>query len=138
MNVVYNCHIPEVMGYPEKGYCFSRGEDAFLMWGGYFYDLMQAMWTVYGRELDAERPDAPNLTQVPILAEWNTGNIGSSAPFLLSEPGKMAIAFREAVAALGRAQPHLEESPIHGVALAEFLEQAATAGQWVCLEEWWD
>ena len=30
MNVVYDCHIREVMGYAERGYCFLRGDDALL------------------------------------------------------------------------------------------------------------
>jgi hypothetical protein len=139
MNVVYNCHIPEVMGYPEQGYCFRRGDEAFLMWRGYFDDLMRAMWTVYAYDPDPEGPDGPNISQVPLLREWNEESVvGAYAPFLVSDPGRMALAFQAAVAALGRTGPCLKDSSTHGEALAGFLAQAAVAGLSVSVEEWWD
>ena len=138
MNIVYNCHIPEVMGYPERGYCFRRGDDAFLMWGGYFYDLMQAMWTVYGYVLDPERPYGPNFREVPLLQAWNEGGVGADTPFIVFDPGTLAHAYRSAVAALGQRGPCLEGSSIHGEALVGFLTQAASDGLAVSVEEWWD
>ena len=138
MNVVYDCHIPEVMGYAERGYCFRRGEDALLMWEGYFSDLMHAMWTLYGWEPDLDEPSAPNLGQVPLLREWNEeGWMGTDGPLLITGLGATANAFREAVAELRRAGLNLAESPQHGEALAGFLEQAVATGQAVSVEEWW-
>jgi hypothetical protein len=138
VNVVYNCHIPEIMGYPERGYCFRRDGDAFLMWEGYFSDLMHAMWTVYGWEPNPDDPDHPNLGQVPLLREWNEqGWIGSDLPYSIPELPAAVRAVRTAVAELARVGPNLAESLQHGEALAVFLEQAVAARQSVSVEEWW-
>jgi hypothetical protein len=138
VNVVYDCHIPEVMGYPERGYCFRRGGDALLMWDGYFSDLMDGMWRVYGWEFDPDEPDRPQLGQVPLLRAWNEqGWIGTDGPLPITELPATVRAFRDAVAELRRAGPNLAESPQHGEALAAFLEQAVAAGQAVSVEEWW-
>lgn len=137
MNVVYDCHIPEVMGYAERGYCFRRGNDALLMWEGYFNDLMHAMWKVYGWEYNPDDPRHPHLDQVPLLREWNAGWIGSEGPLTIPELSATAWAFRDAVKKLECTGPNLAESPRHGEVLADFLEQATATGQPVSIEEWW-
>lgn len=138
MNVVYDCHIPEILGYYERGYRFLRGDDALIMWDGYFEDLMSGMWTVYGYEFDSDEPDHPNLEQVPLLRAWNEqGWIGTDGPLPIAELPATARAFRDAVAELRRRGPNLAESPRHGEALADFLEQAAATGRTVSVEEQW-
>lgn len=138
MNVVYDCHIREVMGSPECGYCFRCGDDALLMWSGYFEDLMHGMWTVYGWEFDADKPDHPHLDQVPLLRSWNEASaIGTNGPLPIAELPATARAFRDVIEELQRAGPNLAESPRHGEALAEFLERAVVAGQPVSIEEQW-
>jgi hypothetical protein len=135
---MYNRHVSEVMGYPERGYCFRRGEDVFLMWDGYFDDLMRAMWTLYGYEPDPDDPDHPNLGQVPLLREWNEQSwIGTRGPFQIAELPATVHAVRDAVTELGRRGPNIAESPQHGEALATYLEQAVATGQAVSVEEWW-
>src|SRR5262245_28376362 len=119
LNVVYDCHIPEVMGYPEQGYCFRRGDEVLLMWSGYFNDLMQAMWTVYGWLPDAMDAESPNLDQVPFLRQWNEqGEIGPE-PLLITEVAVRA--FSAAVAELKRVGSNLPDSARHGEALVGFL-----------------
>ncbi len=136
MNVVYDCHIPEMLGYPERGYCFRRGGDAFLVWDGYFNDLMHAMWAVYGWEPGADDPAHPHLGLVPLLRRWNEGEIGR-APLLIPELPATARALKDACVELRRVGPNLAESPQHGEALAAFLELAVATGQSVSVEEWW-
>ena len=138
MNVVYDCHIPEMMGYAERGNCFRRGDDALLLWDGYFSDLMSGMWSVYGYEFDPDEPSHPHLDQVPLLREWNEqGTIGTHGPLLIAELPATARAFRDAVAELRRVGPNWAESPQHGEALATFLEQAVGACLVVSVEEQW-
>lgn len=138
MNVVYDCHIREIMGYPERGYCFRRGDDALLIWDGYFSDLMSGMWKVYGYVFDPDEPDHPHLDQVPLLVEWNErGWFGKDGPLPIQDPPAAARAFRDAVARLRRVGTNLPESPQHGEALAAFLEQAAASGLPVGVEEEW-
>jgi hypothetical protein len=55
----------------------GRGDDAFLMWRGYFDEIMRATWRVYGWEPDPEEPGQPNLDQVPLLRTWNENRIES-------------------------------------------------------------
>jgi hypothetical protein len=136
--VVFDCHIPEVMGYAERGDCFRRGDDILVMWDGYFRDLMSGMWTVYGWDFDPDQPDHPHLDQVPLLREWNEqGRIGTHGPLPIGNLPATARAFRDAVAELRRGGPGLAESPQHGEAPAEFLEQAVAAGRAVSVEEQW-
>jgi hypothetical protein len=138
VNVVYNCHIPEVMGYAERGYCFRRGDDALFLWDGYFSDLMSGMWRVYGYEFDPDEPSHPHLDLVPMLREWNEqGTIGAHGPLLIAELPATARAFRDTVAELRRAGAKLADSPQHGEALAAFLERAAGACLMVTVEERW-
>ena len=138
MNVVYDCHIPEMMGYAERGYCFRRGDDALIMWDGYFSDLMRGMWSVYGWELDPDEQGHPHMGQVPLLREWSEkGCVGTNGQLAIAELSATARAFREAVAELRHASHNLAESPQHGEALAAFLEQAVAAGQAVNVEEQW-
>jgi hypothetical protein len=138
VNVVYNCHIPDVMGYPERGYCFCSGNDAFLMWDGYLSDLMYAMWRVYGWEPDPDDPAHPHLDQVPLLREWNENGLKCThGPMTIAELKATARAVRDAQAELNRAGPNLAESPRHGDALAAFLEQAAASDREVSVEVQW-
>jgi hypothetical protein len=137
LNVVYDCRIPEVMGYPERGYCFCRGGDALLMWSGYFSDLMYGMWALYGWESDPDDPDHPCLDQVPLLREWSEHWIGTHGPLPIAELPTTARAFRDAMTELQRAGPNHAESLEHGEALAAFLEQAVADGLPVSVEEWW-
>ena len=125
MKVVYNCHIPEVMGYANRGYCFRRGDEAFLIWEGYFSDLM-AMWSVYW----------VNLTQVPLLGDWNDQRI-ADGPVSFKELPATVRAFRESVDELRKTGGMLDESPQHGDFLVNFLEEASEKGQSVSVEEWW-
>jgi len=138
LNVVYDCRIREVMGYPEPGYCFRRGDDAFLMWSGYLNNLMEGMWEIYGCEFDPDDPEHPHLGQVPLLQTWNETNyIGSHGPLTIMELPATARAFREARAELRQAGPNLFDSLRHGEALATFLEIAVKTKQAVSVEEWW-
>jgi hypothetical protein len=137
MQIVYDCHVREVMGYPQRGYCFRRGDDALLMGDGYFSDIMHAMWRIYGWESDPDEPDQPNLLQVPFLREWNAHGVGTHGPIQIAELATTAQAFRCAVAELRRTGSHLAESPQHGEALADFFEQAVGTDQSVSIEEWW-
>lgn len=136
MNVVYDCHIPQVMGYPEPGYCFLRGDNALLMWEGFFSDLMRGMWAVYGLEFDPDEPDHPHIDQVPLLREWNALGEIDGGPRSVAEVRATARAIREAVAELRRVGSNLAETPRHGEALAAFLELAAKDGQTVQVREW--
>jgi hypothetical protein len=137
VNVVYNCHIPETMGYPERGYCFHHAENGFLMWKCYFDDLMRAMWRVYGWEFHPDEPDHPHLLQVPLLRDWNEGGISADGPTPIEAVAATAHAFRDALAELRRSGPELAESVEHGEALAAFLEQANATAQSVSIEEFW-
>jgi len=135
VNVLYDCHLSEVMGYPERNYCFRRSNDALLMWEGYFNDLMTAMWSLYGWKFDPDEPASPNFDQVPLLRAWNEGTIGKVDPQNVGELEATIRAFRAAVAELARRAPDRSDSARHGAALAEFMEQAVFAGQSVTVQE---
>ncbi len=108
------------------------------MWEGYFSDLMNAMWVVYGWEFNPEEPNRPNLGQVPLLRDWNEGHlIGAHGPSWIADLPAIASAVRDAVCELRRVGPNLRDSQQHGEALAGFLEQAVASAQSVSIEEWW-
>lgn len=135
MRVVYDCYVPEVMGYPQRGYRFQRGDDVFLMSEGCLSEIMGALWSVCGWEPDPDEPNQPNLSHVPLLVEWNDcGTIGTQGPIQILELASTARAFQNV---LGELQSARSSSPQHAEALVRFLEQAVTSEQSVSVEEWW-
>jgi hypothetical protein len=129
LNIVYDCHVPEVAGHPECAYRFLRGEDAFLMWSGYFDELMRSMWAIYGWEEE--------LGKVPLLRDWNEGRLDIQSPLQISALMVTANALRKVVAGLRQVGSSLLGSPAHGESLAAFFEQAVAEGQVVTIDQWW-
>ncbi len=138
MNVIYNCFTAETRFTADRGYRFLRGDDAFLMWSGYFDNLMDVMFEVYRYEPDPNNPQHRNIDLVPLLrAELEEGWIGTDGPVTIMELANTVRALSDAIARLGQTTPCLPESPQHGQALVKFLNKAIIMELPATIEEIW-
>ncbi len=133
MLVAHDCWSRFQNLYPERGYRISRGGvEAFLIWDGYFNELMRAM---SDDPVTLER-DEP----LPLFRDWierrgcfGNGDLASNYPDTGDIADAMRSARRCAVAAV--AEPMMPDPDAD--AFLRFLGHAAAENQELVFEEWW-